>query len=310
MKCLVLGGGGFIGSHVCDALLSAGYGVRVFEKERVSKDNVEHLLERIEWAEGDFTNKAQLEEIVKGVDVIVHSLATTQPKTSNENPIYDIESNLVSTLHLLEAARTAKVKKVIFFSSGGTVYGIPQKTPISEDHPTDPICSYGIQKLAIEKYLNLYRYLHSIDYGVMRIANPYGERQRPIAAQGSVIVFLYKVMKGEQIEVWGDGSVVRDFLHVSDVARAVVKLIEYGGNHRVFNIGGGSGCSLLTVLKEIEKVTGRKPDVRFAPARPFDVPVNVLDITRAKTELGWTPEVGFEEGLKKTMAFLKRHQPI
>lgn len=307
MKCLVLGGGGFIGSHVCDALLSAGYGVRIFEKERVSKENVEHLLKRIEWIEGDFTNKVQLEEIVKGVDVIVHAIATTLPKTSNENPVYDIESNLVSTLHLLEAAKTEKVKKVVFFSSGGTVYGIPQKTPIAEDHPTEPICSYGIQKLAIEKYLNLYRYLHAIDYAVMRIANPYGERQRPLATQGSVIVFLYKAMRGEQIEVWGDGSVVRDFLHVTDVARAVVKLIEYNGNHRIFNVGGGTGYSLLTVLKEIERVIGREPDVRFSQARPFDVPVNVLDITRAKTELGWVPEVGFEEGLKRTMAFLSKY---
>lgn len=307
MKCLVLGGGGFIGSHVCDALLSAGYGVRIFEKERVSKENVEHLLKRIEWIEGDFTNKVQLEEIVKGVDVIVHAIATTLPKTSNENPVYDIESNLVSTLHLLEAAKTEKVKKVVFFSSGGTVYGIPQKTPIAEDHPTEPICSYGIQKLAIEKYLNLYRYLYAIDYAVMRIANPYGERQRPLATQGSVIVFLYKAMRGEQIEVWGDGSVVRDFLHVTDVARAVVKLIEYNGNHRIFNVGGGTGYSLLTVLKEIERVIGREPDVRFSQARPFDVPVNVLDITRAKTELGWVPEVGFEEGLKRTMAFLSKY---
>lgn len=304
MKCLVLGGGGFIGSHVCEALLNEGHQVRVFEKERVSKENIQHILSRLEWVEGDFTNEIHIANSVKGIDLIIHSIGTTHPKSSNENPVYDIQSNLVSTLHLLEAARKAGVKKVIFFSSGGTVYGIPQKTPITEDHPCEPICSYGIQKLSIEKYLRLYQYLYGLDYAIMRIANPYGERQRPVAWQGSVIVFLYKALRDEQIEIWGDGSVIRDFLYITDVAQAVIKLIDYRGKHRIFNIGSGTGQSLLQVLGAIEKAIGRKPDVKFTPARPFDVPVNVLDIARAEAELGWKPEVSFEEGIKRTKAYL------
>lgn len=303
MKCLVLGGGGFLGSHVSDALLEAGYSVRIFEKERVSKESVRHLLADVEWVEGDFANESHLREVVKGVDVIIHSVCTTLPKTSNENTVYDISTNLVPTLHLLDAAKKEGVGKVIFFSSGGTIYGIPQRIPIPEDHPNDPVVSYGIQKLAIEKYLNLYHHLYGLDYGVMRISNPYGERQRPIATQGAVAVFLHKALNKEEIEIWGDGSVKRDYLHVSDVARAVLKLLSHKGEHRLFNIGSGKGLSLLELIESIEKVTGASVKVRFTPARPFDVPVNVLDITRAARELSWSPEVELQEGLRRTMAY-------
>ncbi|MGC2064128.1 MAG: NAD-dependent epimerase/dehydratase family protein [Thermodesulfovibrionales bacterium] len=306
MRCLVLGGGGFLGSHACDALLGHGYHVRIFEKQYVSKENVQHLTGDVEWVEGDFTNEAHLREVVQGADCIVHAIGTTLPKDSNENPVYDISSNLISTLHLLEAAKEAGVRKIIFFSSGGTVYGIPGKIPIAEDHPTDPISSYGIQKLAIEKYLFLYHYLHGLDYAVMRISNPYGERQRPIASQGAVAVFLYHVLRNEPIEIWGDGSVTRDYLHISDVARAIPLLLKYEGKEKIFNISSGQGLSLLDLIRTFEKVIGRAIEVRFTSARPFDVPVNVLDNTRARQELAWTPQIDFEQGIKRTIEFLAK----
>ncbi len=307
MKCLVLGGGGFLGSHASEALLGAGHGVRVFEKELVNRESVAHLLPKVEWTDGDFTNETHVKEAVAGVDCVIHSLCTTLPKTSNDNPVYDISSNLISTLHLLEASRDAGVKKIIFFSSGGTVYGIPRYTPIPEEHPNDPVCAYGIQKLAIEKYLMLFRHLYGLDYGIMRISNPFGERQRPHASQGAAVVFLNKVLKGETIEIWGDGSVTRDYLYVKDVAGAVLKLLDYNGDQRIFNIGSGKGMSLLQLIEAIEKVAGRKAKVRFTPSRSFDVPVNVLDIKRAGKELGWRPEAGFEEGLRLTMDYLSAH---
>lgn len=307
MKCLVLGGGGFIGSHVCDVLVSAGHDVRIFEKEHVSKENIEHLISSVEWVEGDFTNQTHLKEIVKGVDIIIHSIGTTHPRTSNENPVYDISSNLISTLYLLESARDSGVRKVIFFSSGGTVYGIPQTIPIPEDHPTEPICSYGIQKLAIEKYIKLFYHLYGLDYAIMRISNPYGERQRPHALQGAVAVFMNKALNGEEIEIWGDGSVTRDYLHIRDVARAVLLLTDYSGCNKLFNIGGGHGYSLLDMIRIIEKVINHPVKVRFMPARPFDVPVNVLDITRARDIIKWRPEIGLEEGLQRTMSYLSEH---
>lgn len=304
MKFLVLGGGGFIGSHVSDILVKAGHDVRIFEKEHVSKENIEHLVTNVEWVEGDFTNQSHLQEIVKGIDIIIHSIGTTHPRTSNENMVYDITSNLISTLHLLDAAKDAGVKKVIFFSSGGTVYGIPKTIPIPEDHPTEPLCSYGIQKLAIEKYLKLYYHLYGLDYAIMRISNPYGERQRPVTTQGAVTVFLFKALKDEEIEIWGDGSVTRDYLHIHDVARAVLLLSNYQGEYKLFNIGAGKGYNLKDVLGMIEKTIGHPVNVRFTPARPFDVPVNILDTTRARTILLWEPAIGFEEGIKRTMNYM------
>ncbi len=304
MRCLVLGGGGFVGSHACEALLACGHDVRIFEKQHVSKKNVLHLAHDIEWIEGDFTNQAHLDQIVQGMDCIVHTICTTLPKDSNENPMYDISSNVIPTLHLLQTAKKSGVKKIIFLSSGGTVYGIPRKIPIPEDHPTDPICSYGIQKLTVEKYLRLYYELHGMDYAIMRIANVYGERQRPNASQGAVTVFLYKALHKESIEIWGDGSVTRDYVYISDVARAIPLLVQYTGKHKLFNIGSGRGASLLDLIKIFERVIGSPMDIRFCPARQFDVPVNILDNTLAKRELLWIPEIDLEEGAKRTLKFL------
>lgn len=307
MKYLVLGGGGFIGSHVCEILLQAGHEVRIFEKEHVSKENIEHLVSDVEWVEGDFTNETHIKEVVKGIDIVIHSIGTTHPRTSNENMVYDITSNLISTLNLLGAAKDAGVKKVIFFSSGGTVYGIPQTIPIPEDHPTEPLCSYGIQKLAIEKYLKLYYHLYGLDYAIMRISNPYGERQRPVTTQGAVTVFLNKALMDEEIEIWGDGSVTRDYLHIYDVARAVLLLSNYKGDNKLFNIGSGNGHTLLDVIRVIEKNIGHSVRVRFTPARPFDVPVSILDINRARTMLLWEPTIGFEEGIKRAMDYMGKY---
>lgn len=303
-KCVVLGGAGFLGSHICEALLRAGHHVRVFEKEGGDKGNVHEFLGKVEWMEGDFTKPDHLAEVVNRMEAVIHCIGTTLPKTSNENPVYDISTNLISTLHLLNAAVEAQVKKIIFLSSGGTVYGIPQKTLISEEHPTEPLCSYGIQKLAIEKYLKIYHDLHGLDYSVMRLSNPYGERQRPMSTQGVIPVFLYKAIREEPIEVWGDGSVVRDYLYVSDVATGVLSTLDYHGRYKIFNIGSGQGFSLLTILEKIEKITGRSVNVVFKPSRPFDVPVNILNVTRAKKELLWSPKIEMEEGLQRTLNFL------
>jgi UDP-glucose 4-epimerase len=306
MRCLVLGGGGFLGSHVSEALTGSGYRVRIFEKALVDRGNVRDFFHRVEWIEGDFNSRNQLREVLDGTDYIVHCIGTTLPETSNKDPIYDISTNLLPTVHLLEAAKAVGVKKVIFLSSGGTVYGIPRSTPIPESHPTDPICSYGIQKLAIEKYLALYRHLHGLDYVVLRLANPYGARQKPEAVQGAIAVFMSKALRGETIEIWGDGSVVRDYLYVTDIACAVLSALRYEGEYRVFNIGSGIGFSILDLVARIEKIVGRTVHVHHKPGRRFDIPINVLDISRADRELGWRPQVEFDDGLQMTKAYLSQ----
>lgn len=305
MKYLVLGGGGFMGSHLSEALLAGGHDVRIFDRPNLTRFKPLRLDQGVEWFEGDFINREDVAQAVSGCDVIYHLISTTLPRSSNENPAYDVETNVIGTLHLLEAARRNKIKKVVFVSSGGTVYGVPQKTPIVESHPMEPICSYGISKLAIEKYLNLFHSLHGVDYCVLRLANPFGERQRVSAAQGAVTVFLHKALRNEVIEIWGDGSVVRDYFHVSDAVSALVKAGTYEGETRVFNIGSGVGRSLNEILDAIDALLGNSVKRVYLPARAFDVPVSVLDISRAARLLDWTPQISFSEGLSRTAEWLK-----
>jgi UDP-glucose 4-epimerase len=304
MKCLVLGGGGFIGSHVVDALLERGHRVRVFERPRVPQyrpcDG-----ESLEWLEGDFQNSAIVSDAVRGVDAIVHLVSTTLPKTSNDDPEFDVQSNVIGTLRLLRFAVEAGVRKVVFISSGGTVYGVPVTIPIPETHPTEPRVSYAIGKLAVEKYLAVFEQQHGLGYAVLRVANPYGPRQRVDMAQGAVAVFVDAALSQRSVEIWGDGSVVRDYVHVADVARAFVLALEYGGSERIFNIGSGQGHSLNDLLNVIERAVGHPVPRRFLPARAIDVPSNVLDIARARRELGWAPQVGLDEGVARTVEWLR-----
>jgi len=305
-RCLVLGGKGFIGSNLVLALSSAGFQVRSFDRPLLpsiakggpNAGNIEEM-------DGDFSREADIERAVQGCDVCFHLVSTTLPKSSNLDPAFDVETNVLGTLRLLDHAVRAGVKKVIFVSSGGTVYGVPRKVPIDEDHPTDPICSYGITKLAIEKYLRLYWELHGLDYVVLRVSNPYGERQRTHASQGAVAVFLGKILRGEPIEIWGDGSVVRDYIHISDVVSALCCATKYRGAERVLNIGSGRGVSLNELLGAIESATGATPRCVYADKRPFDVPVSVLSIARARRELEWTPLVDLPEGVARTVAWLR-----
>jgi UDP-glucose 4-epimerase len=304
MKCLILGGGGFMGKHLSRALLEQGHTVGIFDRPNVKPAEALPHHENLEWLEGDFLNEGDVEQAVAGCEIVFHLISTTLPKSSNDDPIYDAETNLVSTLHLLETARKARVRKVLFASSGGTVYGIPREVPIKESHPTDPVCAYGISKLAIEKYLHLYHTLHGLDYCVLRIGNPYGEGQRPAASQGAVAVFMNKALNDEVIEIWGDGSVTRDYLYVGDVAPAFLKAMDYSGEHRVFNIGAGQGRSLNQVIAAIESLVGRPVARKYLPARSFDVPTSVLDISRARALLRWQPETTFHDGLAKTYSWL------
>jgi len=302
---LVFGGGGFIGSNLCAALLASGHQVRVFEYPHVQSQCPPHVISQIEWIEGDFTNQSDVDEAMQGCDVAYHLVSTSLPKGSNDNPAYDVESNLVATVRMLESAVLHRLKKVIFASSGGTVYGIPVRAPITESHPTDPICSYGIVKLAIEKYLHLFQVLHGLDYCVLRLANPYGEGQRPISSQGAVAVFLQRAICDEQIEIWGDGTVTRDYIYIGDVISAMLKALDYTGTERIFNIGSGVGRSLNELIGEIETVLGRTVKHVHQPGRQFDVPVNVLDIKLASQHLSWRPSVQFAEGIRRTLAWMQ-----
>lgn len=304
-----MGARGFIGSHLTDALLAAGAQVRAFDRPGIQtvKGVVEDRRPGLTTLEGDLVSTKDIEAALEGVDVCYHLVSTTLPRSSNLDPAYDIETNLLGTLRLLDTAVRKKVKRIVFTSSGGTVYGSPRRVPIGEDHPTDPACSYGIMKLAIEKYLALYQQLHGLQSTVFRLANPYGERQRIEASQGAVGVFLGKALRNEALEIWGDGTVVRDYLHISDVIRALLLPVgsDSAGESAVYNIGSGQGCSINELIQAIAVVTGREVQVKYSPGRGFDVPVNVLDISKAKRQLGWTPHIGLYEGIRKTWQWMQ-----
>ncbi len=235
---------------------------------------------------------------------MLHLVSTTLPKSSNDDPIYDVSSNLVATLQMLNLMREQGIPKIVFISSGGTVYGRPQYLPIDESHPTEPMVSYGITKLAIEKYLLMYQALYRIKAIILRVANPYGERQRIETAQGAVGVFLRRALQGESIEVWGDGSIERDFLHVSDVADAFAKAVMYSGPESVFNVSSGVGTSINELVAVIERVLGRKVQRVTKPGRAFDVPVSVLSNEAARRELGWQPCIHLDEGIARTASWM------
>lgn len=305
MRCLILGGSGFIGSSICDHYLQIGHHLRVFERPRVEPYRTFANGESVEWVTGDFSNSHDVRAALKDMDAVVHLIGTTLPKSSNDDPIYDVQSNLVATLQLLEAMHAENIRKILFISSGGTVYGNPQVLPITEKHPTNPISSYGITKLAIEKYLMLYRGLRGLRPIVLRVANPYGERQRLETAQGVVAVFLSRVMSGIPIEIWGDGSVTRDYLHVSDVAEAFVRALEYDGAETVFNIGSGNGISLNDLLETLNDLVGGEIKVNYKPGRACDVPANVLDSSLACQHLGWSPKIPLKAGLERTISWIQ-----
>lgn len=305
MKIALIGGGGFIGSTIADRLLRDGHAIRIFERERVTPYRNFLDTESVEWWTGDFSSAYDVGNVIEGMDMIIHLVSTTLPKSSNDDPIFDVQTNIVSTLHMLNAMVEHKVAKIIFISSGGTVYGNPKYLPIDEDHPTNPLVSYGITKLAIEKYLQMYRHLHGINSVTLRVANPYGERQRIETAQGAVGVFLHRAISDIPIDIWGDGNVTRDYIHVSDVAEAFAKAIFYTGDQSCFNISSGVGTSLNELVGMLENILGRTVAVRYLPGRPFDVPFSVLANGLALRELHWKPLLSMHDGLYQTAGWVK-----
>jgi len=295
-----------MGSHLARALIAAGHAVRVFDRPDRNLLPGYPLREEVEWQEGDFVNPKDTARALAGCDVVFHLVSTTLPGSANDNPVYDVESNFLGTLRMLDAALQSGVKKVVFSSSGGTVYGVPQTIPITETHPTEPITAYGIGKLMIEKYLHLYHVLHGLDYVVLRVANPFGEGQRVTSGQGAVTTFLRHALSGRPVDIWGDGSVVRDYLYVGDVAQAFTCALDHEPAERIVNIGSGTGRSLHEIVDAIETFIGRKVERRYFPGRPFDVPANVLEISRARSALDWMPRTPLEEGLRRTAAWLRQ----
>lgn len=305
MRVLVIGGNGFVGSHLVDALLLAGHRVRVFDR---SPELYRPPLPGVDYRLHHFNDSAALAEALEGVDIVFHLLSTSVPSTSNLDPVADIESNLIGTVKLLQLMQQKGVTKIVYLSSGGTVYGIPEIDPIPERHPLQPICSYGVVKVAIENYLIMFQRLYGLRPVILRPSNPYGERQGHGGVQGVIGTFLRKVEASEKVEIWGDGAVVRDFIHVSDLAELCLAVAE-NDTCGVFNVGSGVGHSILDILSAVERITGKQLAPVFKPARSYDVPRVILDVTQTTKVFGWKPQIDLDDGVARTWRWMtESHQ--
>ena len=306
-KHLILGGAGFIGRHVAQLLAASGHDVTLADRSPPSFDFPIGTSARIRWTRFEFAS-ADWEALIADADVIHLYAWTSIPATANANPLGDLTINVGATLGLLEAMRRWPSKRLVFASSGGTVYGRLQHAPVMEDHPFDPITAYGAGKATAEIYLRLYGALHGLDCRIARISNPFGAGQDLSRGQGAATTFLYKALTDQPIVIWGDGEVVRDYVHISDVAKALVLLSQVALPPGVttFNIASGVGISLNTIVAEIRHHLGKTIQVVREPARSFDLPISVLDIARASRHLGWQPQLSFSEGMQRSIVDLDR----
>lgn len=300
-RVLVLGAGGFIGSHLGPVLRRSGHEVVAYGRGPAPVWAAADP--GVAWQTGDFAEHERAAAATEDCAVVYHLIGGTSPAASNLDPLGDLAGALTGTVAFLERVRgmTAPPRRIVFVSSGGTVYGIPRVLPIPEDAPTDPISAYGINKLAVEKYLHLYHILCGLDYAVLRVANPFGEGQVSRRQQGVIAAFMQAAVRGEPLAIWGDGGVVRDYLYIDDVVDALLRagaapVLE----QRVMNIGAGHGRSLNQVADAVEAVAGRRLSRDYRPGRPVDVPAVVLDIARAEKVLGWTPRTSWEDAIART----------
>ncbi|MDC7676506.1 NAD-dependent epimerase/dehydratase family protein [Asticcacaulis machinosus] len=305
MYVLLVGGTGFIGRHLTKALQSNGHKVRILSR------SVSHakLSEEAEYFCGDLLDVDGLCGALSGIDVCVHAATSTIPSTAADNIEFDISTNLLGSINLMRACVTQGVKRLVFLSSGGTIYGVPKYHPISEDHPTDPISAYGIVKLSIEKYLEYFNHSYGLDYAVTRLSNPYGTGQALNRQQGIIPIFINRVLNGLPLEVFGDGEAVRDYIYIDDAVGGVLTLIEGAAPHKIYNIGSGVGSSINDIITAINAATGLTAKVSYRPARAFDVNINILDCRRAKIDLGWQASESLSEGILKLAKWYQSHYP-
>lgn len=296
MRALVIGGNGFIGSHLCEGLRANGHAVRVLDPGPARAD-VDWT--GLEYRRGAYTDAETLGTALADIDAVFHLASTTVPASANRDPAFDVSSNLVGTLGLLDAMQARGVRRIVFLSSGGTVYGDPESLPVREDHPLRPISSYGIVKVAIEQYLRMYRHLDRLDPLVLRPSNPYGPRQSAAGGQGFVAAAIARLREDAPLQIWGDGGTIRDYLYIDDLVALIVRAAE-SGVCGTFNAGSGEGASLNDVRRAVERAAGRPLRVEHLPARGFDVRRIELDIAAARERFGWRPAVSLEDGIART----------
>lgn len=296
----VLGGFGFIGRHLVARLVRDGYPVTVFGHAAHEELAVEGP-GTVRYCHGDFANAVELGQAIMGSEVIFHLIGNTVPQSSNANPRFDVDAHIGPTLTLFDLCREHGVRQVIFTSSGGTVYGITGQSPIPENHPTLPISSYGIQKITIEHYMRLYNRLHGLNATVLRIANPYGPGQNIGRNQGLIGMVCAKIKHHQAMEIWGDGTVVRDYIFIDDLVDAMERVILSVDGFEIYNVGTGIGTSINQVLDIFRSIGTFQLELKYRDGRPVDIPCNILDIGKIGQKFDWTPQIDLTSGIRETL---------
>ena len=303
MKILVTGGAGFIGSNVSDALVKDGHVVTVLDNLSTGKE--ENINPEVKFYNIDLLDIESLEFVFREFkpDVVNHHAAQIDVRKSVEDPAFDAETNIIGSINLFELSINFEVKRIIFSSTGGALYGEPEALPASEDTPIEPLSAYGVAKYCVENYLNYFKRLYGIERVILRYANVYGPRQDPLGEAGVVAIFTGKILKGEKPVIYGDGAQTRDYIYVEDVVEANV--LALNGKEGVYNIGTGKETSINELIEIFSKVLGREIKLEYAPPRKGEIRRISLDGEKAKKELSFVPKYSLEEGLKKTIEWYR-----
>lgn len=298
MKVLVTGGAGFIASHVAEAYAAAGHEVVVVDD--LSTGRAENLPAHIPLRQVDIRS-SELGDLIAAEkpDVVNHHAAQISVNISVREPRLDAEINVVGSLNVIHACLRGGVKKLIYISSGGAAVGEPRYLPVDEAHPVDPLSPYGVSKHTVEHYLFLYRQMSGLDYTILRYPNVYGPRQDPLGEAGVVAIFIGQMMRDEPTRINGSGDQERDFVHVSDLARANVLALG-APPATMYNTGTGVGTSVNQIWENLAKVMGYKRQAVHGPALPGEVYRIFLDSKLVERDLGWRPQISLEDGLRQT----------
>jgi UDP-glucose 4-epimerase len=303
MKIFVTGGAGFIGSHIVDAYVAAGHDV--FVVDDLTSGDRRNLNPKAHFHQFDILDAGAADLIARiSPDVLNHHAAQMDVRRSVSDPVYDARVNILGFLNLLEAGRKAGVKKVIFASSGGAIYGEQEAFPASEDHPKRPASPYGVSKLAGEAYLGYYKETHGVPYIALRYANVYGPRQGLKGEAGVIGIFARQLLSGQTPTINGDGKQTRDYVYVGDVVAANLLALE-SSHVGALNIGTGSETDVLSLYRKLCEKIGCKTPVVHAPPKSGEQRRSCLDAARARTILGWFPKTTLDEGLGKTVAYFR-----
>lgn len=306
MRILIFGAAGFIGTNLSLELTKkSNISLTLVDNCNANIDFLKKMnLKNAKYIISSFGSDADFLRITKDQDIIVHLISSTIPATSNNHISLEIESNVIATSKMLDACIENGVKKVIFISSGGTVYGKDHECPLKEEYVCNPITSYGIQKLSIEKLLYLYNYLYNLDYRIIRLSNPYGRFQKPNGILGAITTFTYQILNNKEITVYGDGSVIRDFIYIEDAIKAIINISFSDSKYKLYNVGSGSGLSINDAIETISKTISKIPRIKYVNGRKTDIQTNYLDVTRYEREFGKLAITSLSEGVLKTVEYI------